>query len=73
MNHDAYTDAYIEEVLSNVQTIAAVGASANAARPSYLVVKYLLSKGYMVHPVNPGLGGTVLGGPGTRGTRVARP
>lgn len=67
MNHDAYTDAYIEGVLSNVQTIAAVGASANAARPSYIVVKYLLSKGYVVHPVNPGLGGPGLGGPGRSG------
>jgi uncharacterized protein len=60
MNHDAYTDDYIAGVLSSVQTITAVGASANAARPSYLVVKYLLSKGYMVHPVNPGLAGQEL-------------
>lgn len=57
MNHDSYTDAYIAGVLSNVRTFAAVGASANPARPSYLVVKYLLAKGYGVHPVNPGLGG----------------
>ncbi len=67
MNHDAYPDAYIADVLLSVKTIAAVGASANAARPSYLVVKYLLAKGYMVHPVNPGLGGPGLGGPGLGG------
>ena len=60
MNHDAYPDAYIADVLSSMKTIAAVGASANAARPSYLVVKYLLAKGYQVHPVNPGLGGQEL-------------
>lgn len=55
MNHDAYEDAYIAGILSSVRTFAAVGASANPARPSYIVVKYLQSKGYGVHPVNPGL------------------
>ncbi len=57
MNHDAYDDAYIAGILTSVRTFAAVGASANAARPSYIVVKYLLAKGYSVHPVNPGLAG----------------
>ena len=60
MNHDAYEDAYIAGILSSVRTFAAVGASANPARPSYIVVKYLLSKGYDVHPVNPGLAGQEL-------------
>ena len=57
MNHDAYEDAYIAGILSSVRTFGAVGASANPARPSYIVVKYLQSKGYDVHPVNPGLAG----------------
>ncbi len=57
MNHDSYDDAYVAGILSSARTIAAVGASANPARPSYIVVKYLLSKGYGVHPVNPGLEG----------------
>ena len=60
MNHDAYSDAYIAGILSTVRTFAAVGASASPARPSYIVVKYLLAKGYGVHPVNPGLAGQVL-------------
>ena len=60
MNHDTYEDAYIAGILSSVRTFAAVGASANPARPSYIVVKYLLSKGYDVHPVNPGLAGQEL-------------
>jgi uncharacterized protein len=60
MNHDTYDDTYIAGVLSNVRTFAVVGASANPARPSYVVVKYLLSKGYGVHPVNPGLAGQEL-------------
>ncbi len=37
-----------------------VGASANTSRPSYFVLKYLLQKGYEVHPINPGLAGQTL-------------
>lgn len=57
MNHDAYPDAYIRSILDEVKTIAMVGASANTVRPSYFVLKYLLSKGYKVIPINPGLAG----------------
>ena len=57
MNHDSYSDDYIAEILSSVQTFAFVGASANTSRPSYFAMKYLLGKGYQVHPVNPGLAG----------------
>lgn len=57
MNHDAYDNAYIAGILSSVKTIAVVGASANEVRPSYFVMKYLLSKGYSVIPVNPGQAG----------------
>ncbi len=60
MNHDAYDDGYIRDVLTDVRTIALVGASANEARPSYIVMKYLLERGYAVHPVNPGLAGQTL-------------
>ncbi len=57
MNHDAYSEDYIRGVLSDAKVIAMVGASANVVRPSYFVMKYLLSKGYAVIPVNPGLAG----------------
>jgi len=60
MNHDTYSDAYISRVLSDARVVALVGASANASRPSYFVLKYLLQKGYEVHPVNPGLAGQEL-------------
>ncbi len=60
MNHDSYSPDYIRTILQEVKTIALVGASANTVRPSYFVLKYLLDKGYEVHPVNPGLAGQEL-------------
>ncbi len=57
MNHDAYSDDYIAEILNGVRTIAMVGASANTSRPSYFAMKYLLSKGYEVVPINPQMAG----------------
>ena len=64
MNHDAYPEDLIRGVLSSVKSIAMVGASNNPARPSYLVLKYLLGRGYRVVAVNPGLAGKdILGAP----------
>jgi predicted CoA-binding protein len=64
MNHDSYPDELILGILSSVGTIAMVGASANPSRPSYLVLKYLLSRGYRMIAINPGLAGTqILGAP----------
>lgn len=61
MNHDAYSDDLVRGVLRSVRTIALVGASANPARPSYFVLKYLKERGYRMIPVNPGLaGGAIL-------------
>ncbi|MES0879386.1 CoA-binding protein [Roseibium sp. SCP14] len=54
MNHDTYSDTYIKGILDEVKTVAMIGASANNVRPSYFVLKYLLSKGYEVWPINPG-------------------
>lgn len=62
MNHDHYDDAYIKEILDEVKSVAVVGASANQVRPSYFVVKYLISKGYDVIPVNPGQAGKEIAG-----------
>ena len=64
MNHDAYTDAYLRDVLGDVRSIAIVGLSAKWNRPSYFVAKYLQAKGYRVLPVNPReAGGEILGVP----------
>lgn len=62
MGHDRYDDALIARILSDVRTIAMVGASANTVRPSYFVLKYLTEKGYTVHPVNPGHAGREIAG-----------
>ncbi len=60
MNHDSYSDAYIADILASARVFALVGASANTSRPSYFAMKYLLQKGYTVHPINPGLAGQEL-------------
>lgn len=57
MNHDSYFDAYIREILDETKTVAMVGASSNNVRPSYFVLKYMLSKDYDVWPINPGQAG----------------
>lgn len=62
MNHDSYSEAYIRDVLGEARRIALVGASANAGRPSYGVMRFLLAKGHQVVPVNPGLAGQALQG-----------
>ncbi len=64
MDHDRYDDSYIGDILHSVRRIAIVGASANVARPSYFVLKYLSGRGYEVFAVNPGLaGGEIHGRP----------
>lgn len=60
MDHESYTPDYIRDILHSVKSIALVGASQNEVRPSFLVMKYLLDKGYEVIPINPGLAGQTL-------------
>ena len=67
-SHDQYSDEYISSILADVKTVAVVGASAKTIRPSYFVVKYLLSKGYDVIPVNPGHAGRTICGAMTYGS-----
>src|SRR3979490_960006 len=62
MNHDAYPDNYIREILNGVKTIAMVGASPVNVRPSYFAFKYRAEPGYDMIPVNPGHAGKSLVG-----------
>ncbi len=49
-----YQDPFtIQRVLREAKTIAVVGLSGNALRPSYFVAFYLQRHGYRVIPVNP--------------------
>src|SRR5437016_930692 len=64
MNHDAYDDSYIREILNGVKTIAMIGASPVNVRPSYFAFKYLAQRGYDMIPVNPGqVGKSLMGKP----------
>lgn len=60
MTHDRTSDDSIADILRDARVFAFVGASANTSRPSYFAMKYLLGKGYTIHPVNPGLAGNEL-------------
>lgn len=62
MDHDHYPDDLIRHVLDSARTIAVVGATADPAKPSFYVMKFLYDRGHRVIPVNPALAGrTVLG------------
>ena len=43
----------LKAILKNISSIALIGASPNPQRDSYKVMKFLISKGYEVFPVNP--------------------
>lgn len=47
--------AVIERLVHESRTVAVVGLSANPARPSFGVARYLVSAGLTVFPVNPAL------------------
>lgn len=56
-DHDDYSSDYLKSVLGQVRSIALVGASPKPDRPSFGVMRFLLSRGYRVFPVNPGQAG----------------
>ncbi len=59
---ERYSDDLLRKILGSVKTIAMVGASANHARPSNGVMRFLQGRGYRVIPVNPNLAGPTLNG-----------
>ncbi len=61
---DGLADADVARILNETRRIALVGASNRPERPSHGVMRFLLSRGWQVTPVNPGLAGqTLLGQP----------
>ena len=54
MNHDEpYSDAYLQDILKSVKTIAMVGASPDKTKFSYGVLRVLHETGYDMIPINP--------------------
>jgi len=54
MNHKAeYPENYIATILSEVKTVALIGASPKPNRPSYEVLHFMQERGYNMKPVNP--------------------
>ena len=49
MNHDVYDDSYIRSILTDVKSIAMVGASPVNVRPSYFAFKYLKAFCKLLH------------------------
>ncbi len=63
MNHDEdYPAAYLAGILKEVKTIAMVGASSDATKFSYGVLRVLHEIGYDMIPVNPKEAGTEIRG-----------
>lgn len=57
MNHDEpYPEAYLQDILKSVKTIAMVGASPDKTKFSYGVLRVLHETGYDMIPVNPSSG-----------------
>ena len=58
----AYPESFIKDILSEIKTIAVVGASSKKDRDSYKVMQSLIKNGYQVFPINPNESGkTILG------------
>jgi predicted CoA-binding protein len=53
MPHQNPSDETLRTLLTEARTIAMVGASSNADKPSHGIMKKMLSAGYRVIPVNP--------------------
>jgi predicted CoA-binding protein len=53
MPHLNPTDDQLRQLLASTKTIAIVGASANAERPSFGIMQQLQRRGFRVIPVNP--------------------
>ena len=62
MNHQDYPVEYLAGILKEVKTIAMVGASSDATKFSYGVLRVLHETGYDIIPANPKEAGTEIRG-----------
>ena len=69
MNHqEDYSTEYLASILSDVKTIAMIGASPDATKFSYGVLRVLSEQGYNMKPVNPKEAGNEIRGLKVYGT-----
>ena len=59
---DGLSDEAVRSILTGVKTIAVVGASPSAWRPSNDVLGFLVAKGFETYPVNPNHAGGFIRG-----------
>ncbi|MEM7268718.1 MAG: CoA-binding protein [Pseudomonadota bacterium] len=52
-HHEEYEDAYLQDILKSVKTIAMVGASPDKTKFSYGVLRVLHETSYDMAPINP--------------------
>ncbi|MBX2868425.1 MAG: CoA-binding protein [Acidiferrobacterales bacterium] len=52
-HHEEYPSEYLAQILSDVKTIAMVGASPDPTKFSYGVLRVLHEQGYNMKPINP--------------------
>ncbi len=62
MSIDGLNDAAIRHILSHTERVAVVGASNKPDRASYRVTEFLVTHGFAVTPINPGIAGQSLHG-----------
>tara|TARA_B100001564_G_scaffold352692_1_gene360505 strand:+ start:496 stop:906 length:411 start_codon:yes stop_codon:yes gene_type:complete len=55
-----YSESYLKKILSEVKTIAIVGASSKNNRDSFKVMHNLIENGYKVIPINPNESGKII-------------
>ena len=55
-----YPESYLKKILTEVKTIAVVGASSKKDRDSYKVMRSLIENDYKVFPINPNESGKII-------------
>ena len=55
-----YSESYLKEILTEVKTIAVVGASSKKDRDSFKVMRSLIENGYKIFPINPNESGKII-------------
>ena len=55
-----YSESYLKEILTEVKTVAVVGASSKKDRDSFKVMRSLIENDYKIFPINPNESGKII-------------